>query len=74
MSRGEFQLRMGLTRIGTLVLMLLAFGAACSDSSRARSVSLLAPSQPSREVELEGESRTLCAYDDETPGLVEIRL
>ena len=48
-------------RIGTLVLMLLAFGAACSDSSRARSVSLLASSQPSREVELEGKSRT--AFD-----------
>ena len=45
-------------RIGTLVLMLLASGAACSDSSRARSVSLLDPSQPSREVELEGKSRT----------------
>ena len=45
-------------RIDTLVLMLLAFGAACSDSSRARSVSLLAPSQPSRKVELEGESRS----------------
>ncbi len=45
-------------RTGTLVLMLLAFGAACSDSSSARAVSLLAPSQPSMEVELEGESRT----------------
>ena len=45
-------------RTGTFVLMLLAFGAACSDLPRARSVSLLAPSQPSREVVLEGKSRT----------------
>ena len=41
-----------------VVLMLLASGAACSDSSRERAVSLLAPSQSSREVELEGKSRT----------------
>ena len=45
-------------RTGTFVLMLLAFGAACSDLPRVRSVSLLDPSQPSREVELEGKSRT----------------
>ena len=38
--------------------MLLASGGACSDLPRARSVSLLAPSQPSREVVLEGKSRT----------------
>ena len=44
--------------IRTLVLMLLASAAACSDLPRARSVSLLASSQPSREVELEGKSRT----------------
>ena len=41
-----------------VVLMLLASGGACSDLPRARSVSLLDPSQPSREVELEGKSRT----------------
>ncbi len=41
-----------------VVLMLLASGGACSDLPRARSVSLLALSQPSREVELEGKSRT----------------
>ena len=45
-------------RIRTLVLMLLASAAACSDLPRARSVSLLASSQASREVELEGKSRT----------------
>ena len=38
--------------------MLLASGGACSDLSRESAVSLLAPSQPSREVELEGKSRT----------------
>ena len=48
-------------RIRTLVLMLLASAAACSDLLRTRSVSLLDPSQPSREVELEGKPRT--AFD-----------
>ena len=41
-----------------VVLMLLASAAACSDLPRTRPVSLLDPSQPSREVELEGKSRT----------------
>ena len=46
-------------RTGTLVvLILLASGGACSDLPRERAVSLLDPSQPSREVELEGKSRT----------------
>ena len=41
-----------------VVLILLASGGACSDLPRERAVSLLDPSQPSREVELEGKSRT----------------
>ena len=45
-------------RTGTLVPMLLASAAACGELPRSHPVSLLDPSKPSREVVLEGESRT----------------